>query len=173
LCRPDERDRRDVRPTRALVVLAGAVALLAAACGGDDDTDNSLTGSSTTPGDAEARTVDVDMVDNAYEPDTLTVEAGETVDFTFTNTGDVDHDAFIGDADAQMGHEEEMRTVEEEGDDDMGDHMGGEDDEDAIVVEPGETGEIAYTFAEPGTMEIGCHEPGHYEAGMKLVVTVS
>jgi uncharacterized cupredoxin-like copper-binding protein len=172
LCRPDERDRRDVRLARALVVLAGAAALLAAACGGDGDTDNSLTGSPTTTGDAEARTVEVDMVDNAYEPATLTVETGETVDFTFTNSGDVDHDAFIGDADAQMAHEEEMRAGEEESDDDMGGHTGDEDDEDAVVVEPGETGEIAYTFAEPGTIEIGCHEPGHYDAGMKVIVTV-
>lgn len=30
----------------------------------------------------------------------------------------------------------------------------------------------AWTFTEPGTVLIGCHQPGHYSAGMKGTVTV-
>lgn len=175
-----------MRPARTLAITVGVVALLAAACG-DDDSDNSLTSDSTTPGDAAARTVDIDMVDNAFEPSALDVAAGETVLFVFTNTGAVDHDAFIGDAAAQAEHEEEMSAGEGggSGDDmdmgsdsaDMDGHeseMGSEDEaEHGITVAPGETGELTHTFTEPGTLELGCHEPGHYDAGMKVTVTVS
>ncbi len=80
-----------------MAALATGVALLAAACGGDDcEADADL----SSAGDGE-RTVQVDMVDTAFEPDTLDVDRGETVRFDFTNTGALPHDAFIGDAAAQ------------------------------------------------------------------------
>jgi uncharacterized cupredoxin-like copper-binding protein len=47
------------------------------------------------------------------------------------------------------------------------------DAETAISLEPGESGEITYTFEDSGTIEIGCHEPGHYDAGMIVDVTVT
>ena len=40
------------------------------------------------------------------------------------------------------------------------------------MVQPGELGELSYTFSEPGSYEVGCHQPGHYAAGMKIDVTV-
>ena len=90
--------------------------------------------------------------------------------FVFTNTGTVPHDAFIGDAAAQADHEQQMRDA----DDDSGmNHGGGNDDDGAITVEPGETGELTHTFDETGTLEIGCHEPGHYDDGMKMTVAVA
>lgn len=54
---------------------------------------------------------------------------------------------------------------------DMGD---GDKDKDAITVEPGKTGKLTYTFERTGTVEIGCHQPGHYyTAGMKIAVQVA
>jgi uncharacterized cupredoxin-like copper-binding protein len=142
--------RRFTAPAPALA----AVAVLAlAACGSDADEDTSAGG----------RTVEVEMVDNAFEPAELTVAEGETVTFKFTNNGDVIHDAFLGDTAAQAEHEEEMG-------DEAGHHGGGESD--AISVEPGEIGTLTYTFEEAGRIEIGCHQPGHYDAGMKSDVTV-
>ena len=174
---------------RTLAVVASAAALLLAACGGDDSDGTNLSADS---GNTE-RTVEIEMVDNSFEPSTLDVSQGETVRFTFTNNGTVAHDAFIGNAAAQMDHEQEMREAEDDGMDDMGteddedgmdgmgteddedgmDGMGTEDDEDAITLEPGDTGELTYTFDEVGTLEIGCHEPGHYEAGMKVTVSIA
>lgn len=139
---------------------AAAFALLIAACGGTDDPSSSGT-------DAD-RTIEVDMVDIAFEPDTLEVEAGQTIRFVFTNTGEVAHDAFIGDADAQEDHEDEMRE-----DDDGHDGGHGDEPEDAVTVEPGETGELTYTFDQAGTLEIGCHQEGHYAAGMKTRIEVA
>jgi uncharacterized cupredoxin-like copper-binding protein len=151
-----------MRISPTLAVTAVAVAVLAAACGGDD-----RTGSATSSEDV--RTVEVDMVDIAFEPNALEVRRGETVRFVFTNTGEIAHDAVLGDAEAQADHEAEMRQAEEEG------HGGGhgEGAEDAITVEPGATGELTHTFDEAGSLEIGCHQPGHYDAGMRIDITIS
>jgi uncharacterized cupredoxin-like copper-binding protein len=160
-----------MRSPRTMAVVVGGVALVAAACGGDDtEANGGLSG-----GGDQGRTVQVDMVDNAFEPDTLEVDQGEAVRFEITNTGDVAHDAFIGEAAAQEDHEDEMRAAEDDeadGEDHGMDGMGAEDDGDGITLEPGESAELMHTFDQPGTIEIGCHEPGHYDAGMKVTVTV-
>ena len=54
-------------------------------------------------------------------------------------------------------------------------HGGGHGDEesDAVTVEPGDGGELIHTFDDAGTVEIGCHQPGHYDAGMKIAVDVA
>jgi uncharacterized cupredoxin-like copper-binding protein len=145
------------------LALSGALVLVA--CGEDDAGSDA----GAAAGDA-TRTVEVDMVDIAFEPETLDVERGETIRFVFTNDGAVAHDAFVGDADAQAEHESEML----EDDDAHGGHGDDEDEgEDAVTVEPGETAELTYTFEDAGTFEIGCHQEGHYEAGMKITVEVA
>ena len=147
---------------RTLMVAVAGVALLAAACGDDD----------TTTGDANDayRTVEVTMVDIAFEPDSIEVAAGESVRFVFTNDGELTHDAFVGDSAAQADHEQQMRDAE---DDNGMDHDGGDADDGAVTVEPGDTAELTYTFDEAGTIEIGCHQPDHYDAGMKIDVEVT
>jgi uncharacterized cupredoxin-like copper-binding protein len=101
------------------------------------------------------------MRDNMFDPAEVEVARGETVRFVFTNEGSVPHDAVIGDQEAQREHAEEMAEGEMH-------HTGG----DALTLEPGESGELTYTFEEAGSVEIGCHQPGHYEAGMKVELTV-
>lgn len=144
------------------LVVAMAVALTA--CGGRGE-DKSNAGA----GDEQARTVAVNMVDVAFEPAMLQVARGDKLRFRFTNKGKVAHDAFIGDPDAQADHEAEMRGG------DGGGHGGGHGDgaEDAITVEPGDTGELVYTFDDEGTVEVGCHQPAHYAGGMKITVEVT
>lgn len=139
-----------------------ALALALNACGNANDTDDSAIGETT------ARTIEIEMRDNTYSPDTVSVDAGEEVRFVFTNAGKATHDAFIGDEAAQDDHEMEMNG-------DMGrdDHTTGEGD--TLTVKPGDTGELVRTF-ESGDDEqllIGCHEPGHYESGMRLSIVVS
>lgn len=145
--------------SRVLVLLA-AVTPLVAACGSD----HSGHGSSATSGDA-ATSVEIEMRDIAFDQTALTFDAGTSVRFVFTNTGKIPHDGFIGDQAAQADHEQEMASMG-----DMGGHS--MDDDNAITVAPGATGELTYTFDEPGTYEIGCHQVGHYAAGMKITVTV-
>ena len=144
---------------RTLLVLSSVLTLVAASCGGDDG------------GEEAARTIEVDMVDIAFEPASVDVEAGETVRFVFSNEGEAVHEGFVGDEQAQEEHDaerarggdddEEMQGMEHDGDD------------EAVVVDPGDTGELTYTFDEPGLVQVGCHQPGHYEAGMVIDVNVT
>ena len=109
------------------------------------------------------REVSVTMTDELrFEPDALTVAAGETVRFVVHNAGASDHEFLIGDEAAQAAFAAEMA----DGHDDA--HAA----EAGIALGPGETGEFTYTFDEPGDLLIGCHEPGHYEGGMVGRITV-
>ena len=153
-----------VRTPIRLMTAVSAVALLAlSACGSDDDT----TSASGT------RTIEIEMRDIEFSPDEVQVEPGETVRFVFHNKGDVVHDAFIGDEGAQDDHEMEMRDAgESEGD---MEHGAGDEEasEGGVTVDPGKTGEFTHTFASGDELLIGCHQAGHYEAGMKIMVNVS
>lgn len=140
--------------------IAISIALAASACGGDD--------AGTVASNDDTRTVKIEMRDIAYSIKSLDVKKGETIKFTFDNAGKVDHDAFVGDEMAQADHEKEMSSGSTS---DMS--MDRSADSNAITVKPGKTGELTYTFDKAGTLLIGCHEPGHYEAGMKITVTVA
>lgn len=113
------------------------------------------------------RIVTISMRDNEFEPDRLDARRGETITFRFRNRGDVRHDAFIGNAAAQRDHERDARMADDDG---HGGHA--EEAADAITVEPGDTGTLTYTFDESAAILIGCHEPGHYEAGMVVTIGV-
>ena len=132
------------------------VTVTLAACGGGSSTRNASGGS---------RTIDVDMQDIKYSMTTVSVKTGETVKFVFHNKGAVMHDAYIGDEGAQMAHEQQMSMS-------SGEH-GGMGGTDGITVDPGKTGELTHTFDKAGTTIIGCHQPGHYQAGMKIDVTAT
>ena len=148
------------RTVKRTLIAAAVAAVLTAACGGGGD---------GKPETSPDRTVEIEMVELAFKPATLKAEPGERIRLVFRNGGTSTHDAFIGDTAAQAEHEEEMRQPPEEG----GHGMNGDADEEAITVEPGKKGELVYTFDRSGTLEIGCHEPGHYAAGMKIAVTVT
>ena len=134
-------------------VLAGlAIASVGAACGG--------TGRSRSA--STSQTLDITMRDISFSPDRVTVPAGRVVQFVFHNTGKVAHEAFMGDDQAQMDHEMAM-----------GSSMAGmAHGEDAITVEPGRTATLTRTFGAADRLLIGCHEKGHYAAGMKIMVMV-
>jgi uncharacterized cupredoxin-like copper-binding protein len=112
--------------------------------------------------------VTIEMRDTLFSPDDLTVDRGQEVTFRFVNKGKLRHDAFIGDEEAQGMHEEEARMSDDEG---HGGHAA--EEKDAITVEPGKTGTLTYRFTKRGETIIGCHEPGHYTAGMRMKVDVT
>jgi uncharacterized cupredoxin-like copper-binding protein len=147
-----------------LIAAALCVGLLGAACG-----DHSTTGHSASA----TRTETIDMTDNAYALKTLKATKGETVTFHFNNKGHVVHEAVIGDQATQDEHSMEMASGSAGGMSDM-EHAGGhEGGPNALSLEPGASGDLTYTFDTAGTTIIGCHEPGHYEGGMRITVTVS
>jgi len=48
--------------------------------------------------------------------------------------------------------------------------MNGHDSD--TTVQPGQIATLTQTFTTAGSTIIGCHEPGHYKAGMRLTVRV-
>ena len=141
---------------RVMFLLAVPVLAVLAACGSSDEP-------SPTAGPDDARVIEVEMRDVAFAPTEIDVRAGEKVRFVFTNTGQVTHDAFIGDQAAQEEHEKEMRAGH-------GDHGEGSN---AVSVKPGKSADLSYTFDRPGQILIGCHQPGHYTGGMKATVNIA
>lgn len=132
-----------------LALLAGALVLAACAPAASDP--------------PAVREVTVTMTDELrFEPDSVTVAAGETVRFVVHNAGATDHEFLIGDEATQARFAAEMA----DGHDDA--HVG----EAGIALGAGETGDVTYTFDEPGELLIGCHEPGHYDGGMVGRITV-
>ena len=150
-----------MRLARALLFVPVLTVVLAG-CGGHSS-------SATQP--TASRTVDVTMVDNAFAPATVNVTRGETVKFRFKNTGAMRHEGVIGDDAEQDHHREDMAASG--GSAKAQDEHHGDGPQTAVTVEPGQTGELTHTFANGGTILIGCHEPGHWEAGMKATVTVA
>jgi uncharacterized cupredoxin-like copper-binding protein len=98
-----------------------------------------------------------------FSPDTLEVKVGETITFEIENTGAVDHEFVLGSVAWQEQHEAEMQAG--------GMEMGEEPNE--LKAPAGETVSLTWRFAEAGTTEYGCHEPGHFAAGMVGTITVS
>lgn len=136
------------------------VTLLLSACatGGGTDGRGSPTAASS------ARTVTATLSDDmTVDLSEVAFSVGETVTFEVTNTGNVRHELFLGDAHAQAHHAEEMTQ------------MGGmsHDEADGVAVEPGATKSLEYTFDQAGEILAACHEPGHYEGGMVATLTVS
>lgn len=118
------------------------------------------------PGIADnvTRTVAVDMDDTmAFMPAQLTVEAGETLRFTVTNSGQLVHEFVLGATDEILEHHELMKRF-----------PGMEHDEpNSVSLATGEVGDVIWQFSNAGTFQFACLQPGHYEAGMKGNVVVS
>ncbi|MCE0505941.1 cupredoxin family protein [Roseivivax sp. GX 12232] len=113
------------------------------------------------------RTIEIRMIETAggmgYEPGALEVEAGETVRLAVTNAGALEHELVLGTEASNRAHMAEMAEMP-----DM-EH----DDPNALRLDPGESGEIVWTFTDEGTFQFACLIPGHMEAGMHGPVTVN
>ncbi len=143
---------------RYLFLLLVPALVVLAACGSDDGATDGAAGA----GQGVDRTIEVEMRDIAFSPSAVDVRVGETVRFNFKNSGQVEHDAFIGDAAAQDQHEKDMRSGHDHG-----------EGSNAISVKPGKKAQLVHTFDRPGQTLIGCHEPGHYTGGMRIDVNVA
>lgn len=97
------------------------------------------------------------------EPRQLDFKAGETVLFTITNNGDYEHEFVLDTIDNNVKHKELMQQFPEM------EHA----DPNALRLQPGESGTIAWTFSNAGTFEFACLIPGHYESGMHGELTVA
>lgn len=99
-----------------------------------------------------------------YVPEHWQFTQGERVTFKLVNRGQVRHEFIFGSKAELAAHAKAMRQGPMAGHQHHGDR--------AISVEPGQSAELTWTFADAGTLEVGCLEPGHYEAGMKGMILV-
>jgi len=138
----------------------------------------------SAPAASATRTIEVEMSDIAFNPKSLDVKAGETVRFVLVNKGHLLHEFNLGHAAMHAEHQKEMLDMQQSGmmtptsinhagmdhsamgHDSM--NMPGmkHDDPNSVLVEPGKTAELTWTFAKTDNLEFACNVPGHYQAGM-------
>lgn len=120
-------------------------------------------GESGDPARAD-RSVKVAMSDSMrFSPASIPVRQGETVRFVVRNGGQLKHEMVLGTAHELKEHYELMKKFPEM------EH----DDPQMVTVAPGKTGEIVWRFTKSGKVDFACLQPGHYDAGMKGLVTVA
>ncbi|MBM7059180.1 cupredoxin domain-containing protein [Pseudomonas sp. UL073] len=139
------------------------------------------------PADA-TRSVEIVLGDMYYEPNTVQVKAGETVRFVLKNEGSLLHEFNLGDAAAHAEHQKRMLMMQQMGmltptqmkhdmpmdHSQMGHAVGStdhaammkHDDPNSVLVEPGKSAELTWTFSQASGLEFACNIPGHYQAGM-------
>lgn len=113
------------------------------------------------------RTIDVTMRETddgamIFEPAAFDIKQGETIRFHITNMGELEHEFVLDTKDGNARHKEMMAQMEM-----------AHDDPNSIQLAPGESGEIVWTFSNPGAFEYACLIPGHYESGMHGPIQVA
>ena len=120
------------------------------------------------PGDpgAPLRIVQVVMREDdgrmLFQPDRLTVRAGEQVRFLLRNNGEIEHEFVVATLEDNLRHMKAM-----EANPDMR-----HEEPNARRLDPKQTAEILWRFTKPGTFDFSCLIPGHREAGMFGTIVV-
>lgn len=111
-----------------------------------------------------SRTIQVDMTDNMrFNAAAVTAKQGETIRFVIKNSGKIKHEMVLGTEKDLKDHYEQMKKNPEM------EH----EEPNMVTLAPGKTGEIIWQFTKAGKVDFACLQPGHYEAGMKGMVTVA
>jgi len=103
-----------------------------------------------------AEEVAVTLTEFSVTLEPTTLHADRPYTFVVTNEGTVTHEFVI----ERLGATHEPLVA--------GDQMALEEG-----IAPGKSQTLAWTFADPGSYHLACHEPGHYEAGQVLVIEVA
>lgn len=116
---------------------------------------------SAADADEATRTIEVSMRETddgamIFVPDVIEVAEGETVRFAITNDGLIEHEFLFNTTMKIEAHKVEMMSG------DAHRHASA----NAITLDPGESGALAWTFDAAGVFAFACLIPGHYEAGM-------
>ena len=111
------------------------------------------------------KTINVEANDQMkFVFDRIDIKQGDVVKFVVRNTGKVRHEFSIGDTPYQRAHAAMMKK--------MPDMV--HNDPNMVTLESGETKTVIWKFDKPvqGKLVFACHEPGHFEAGMKIDVVL-
>ena len=176
---------KTLRSLSLLAVMLSAVVATAHAAGSHGHGKNAATGQPGDPAKA-SRTIEVQMFDNYYEPESLSIKEGETVRFIIHNKGALVHEFNIATAEMHVAHQPEMMMMVQHGvlmgdriDHDAAKAMqasmghGMHEEPNSVLLEPGKSGEIVWTFPEHAELQFACNVPGHYDAGMQGDIKLS
>ena len=107
---------------------------------------------------AKPRMIPIQMDDHLeFVPSEASVTPGETILFVLANVGSaVTHEFQLGPADRVALDQVDGQIVVE-----------------LDKIEPLHVDYVTYTFGSVGPYSFACHEPGHYEAGMKGIIDLS
>lgn len=132
------------------------------------------------------RTIEILMIDNEFQPKSITVKKGETVRFVVVNKGEFVHEFNIGTAAMHAKHQKEMLVMMEKGvleADRINHHMMksksghghgmAHDDPNSVLLEPGKSADIVWTFSTDAKLQMACNVPGHYESGMQGPIRIN
>ncbi|MEO6577976.1 MAG: plastocyanin/azurin family copper-binding protein [Candidatus Limnocylindria bacterium] len=123
-----------------------------------DDHDESFAWGEPAEASQADRVVEVTMLDSlTFEPASIEVKVGETITFKLINAGKIPHDFTLGDEATQDEHDADMAS---------GMPGMGQEEPNAMTLDPGATGEMTWHFTAPESILFGCHIPGHYAGGM-------
>ena len=120
------------------------------------------------------RVIEISMDVMDFGPEKIQVSEGETIRFVVTNVGRVIHEFNLGTRDTWKGHDKEMRMMFKKGminkrrinHEKMEAAGMMHDDPNSVLLEPGKTGEVIWTFSEATEVGFACNVPGHRNAGM-------
>lgn len=88
-----------------------------------------------------------------FAPDTIRVQAGETIRFDVTTMGPTTHEFMVGPA-ADVAADKDGTP-------------------EVANIAMMQTASLTYTFSGSGPFAYACHAPGHYEAGMAGTIVVA
>jgi uncharacterized cupredoxin-like copper-binding protein len=176
------RKRRGLVAVALSVLLVSGMSQTAFGAGSHGGGHGAKTGSEGDRNEA-SRTVNVDMFDNYFEPKSMSFKEGETVRFVVKNKGEFVHEFNIATAEMHASHQTEMMQMMERGilesdrinHEMMGHGAGGmrHDHANSVLLEPGDTGEVIWTFDSHSKLEFACNVPGHYDSGMMGKIKLS
>ena len=141
--------------------LAPSIAYAAGAHGGGHEDMHAAMALGQPAEPAKMRTVKIAMKETddgrmIFTPSKLAFGSGETVRLLITNEGESEHEFVMDTPEEIQEHKDMMAEMPEMA----------HEEANAVRLQPGEEGEIFWTFGEKGEYEYACLLLGHYEAGM-------
>ena len=132
------------------MALAALLLLLLAGCGGV---------AQAGPQGPQMATVELTVRYSKFSPTDVSVRPGETVRFVVHNLDPIAHELIVGDDGVQERHE-------------LGTEPWHEDRPGEVSVPARSTRTTTFTFPASGSVQFGCHLPGHWDYGMRGTLTV-
>ncbi len=130
---------------RRVLIVLGALAIVLAACGGNED----------GPGGASAE-LTVELTEFAFDPAEVSVPAGEEITVTVNNVGSVEHNWIVLARGTRIAEESEIP-----------DDLAGFALVASETLDPGSSATVTFTATSGDAYQIICSLPGHFTAGME------